>query len=354
MGFTKRFRKIICTFLLVLSGLFVFCIPSFACTAFSVKTGDDVYFGKNWDFDPARQNEVRIVLEELPDGRSCLYFLLGGFVCSAITSDGFYSTCNENQGANGPLVEYDENIMVDIGHLRENLMNFSTIDGLKEYIGSRKVVCMGYPEHVLFADRTGKACLVETDNSEDYLIDDSDGVLVATNFFVKNMESPDKPGDSGCWRYEAAYNTILENRADFNADTAALVLKNSIQSGFTIYSFVYSIKENSVYLYLKRDFEKVWKFSFDTQELTTFKGFDEQKSFVLDSEGVMLSRIMLYQSVGIDIESKTESKEAHVYSGTDYKKTIFNEEYFWGIIVAALISGAVITCVVVAKSKKKK
>lgn len=271
---------------------FVFGIPANACTAFSVKTDDNVYFAKNWDFLEGSEEGVTIYLEQMENGISCLVFTSHMFITSTINSNGFFATCNDVYNITPNDCEWRPDT-IDITMLQWESAGFKNVNELKDHISDKTVLCYTYPEHVFYADKTGAACVLETDNTKHYIIEPDKDFLVATNFPLYTLNRLDDV--SQCFRYKVAYEGIehsLDRGLDFS--DAVRLLRSTTQPT-TIYSFVYNANENAVYLYLGRDFQAVWKFSFDTNTLSTYQGFEKDMEFELDEEGIRLMDLIAYQ-----------------------------------------------------------
>ncbi len=277
--------------------LIVFCgnICASACTAFCVKS-ENVYYGKNWDFDLESKNNVVFTLSEPEKDVFSLNFILkdSGFLCSAINSKGFFVTCNYDWGAASSAYKPG----LEIGNIREAGVHFTKISDINEYIAGRNVVCNGYPEHVFFADKSGNGCVLETENTESYQINAQNNFLVATNFPLYLLRSLDDLGDAPCDRYTTAYTMINKNIEKFDLSVGMNVLKSTAQSApqaTTIYSFLYDAGENAVYLVLDQDFEKIWRFTFESKTIETYQGFEHDKEFAVNEQGVSLMDLLAYQ-----------------------------------------------------------
>lgn len=287
---SKKFLWCLGAFVLSLT----FYVPVNACTAFSVKTDTNVYFAKNWDYYPDSEKNVTIHLEQMEDGLSRLVFRYSGFPSTSINSDGFVVTANDVYNITpGDCVSDPDTNIIDITQLRADSLYLKNIDEVKDYIEDKTVLCYVYAEHIFYADKSGKSCVLETDNEKHYIIESDDDFMVATNFPLYTLSSFDDV--SKCSRYRAAYGSIKKNiNNNFNLNSAATALKLSSQN-LTIYSYVYDANENAVYLYLDRDFKTSWKFSFATNILSTYQGFENDTEFKLDDEGIRLMDLIKYQ-----------------------------------------------------------
>lgn len=331
-------------------------ISSSACTAFSVKSSSNTFYGKNWDFNQNRKKDVIITLKDLGNNLSSVNFMLSsGFLCSAINSNGFYVTCNANTDTNKIDSEFNSN-NIDIGQLREQGVKFTKISDLKEYIANKKVTCNGYEEHVFFADKYGDSCLIETDNSKTYAIDDQNNFLAVTNFPLHSLSNLGDLDQAPCERYNVAYSYINEKSASFTFDDGIETLRMTRQSYSTIYSFIYDVNENAIYLFLNQNFNKIWKISFETKSITTYKGFDKSAEFKLNSDGVLLTDLEYFQKTGtIKVnndrsnqpykEIRQEPVVSQLKSEIDFSKVII-------IVFGVFFLAAIIILFIEIKNKK--
>ncbi len=166
------------------------------------------------------------------------------------------------------------------------------------------MVCNGYPEHVFFADKSGNSCVLETDNAESYMIRSQNNFQVATNFPLYLLRSSDDLGDDNCNRYATAYTMINDNIENFDLSAGMKVLKSTAQSApeaTTIYSFLYDAGENAIYLVLDQNFEKIWRFTFESKTIETYQGFEHDTAFAVDEQGVSLMELLAYQQMDAGI-----------------------------------------------------
>ena len=274
-----------------------------ACTSFSVKseTGN-VWHGRNWDFGYA--DNVVFKLADLGGGLCSFQCVMGwdGFLCSAVNSEGFYVACNEEPYAGSDI---SDNTKVLISDLREAAVRFTSVGDVEKFLGGREVYCSYYPEHVFFADKDGGALLVETDNENTYFIRSQNSFLVATNFPLYALDSPDDINDARTWcnRYAAAYDRLSESAASFDLQSGIETLRGSL--GATYYSFLHDAANNEIYIFLDRDFDKIWKFSFGTKKLSTYQGFDDPLEVDMDSRGVYYADLLAYQRDGTTFSTIT-------------------------------------------------
>jgi hypothetical protein len=342
-------------YVIIIMGCFQ-SISVVACTAFSVHS-TNTFYGKNWDFDLSRKSDVVITLDDLGNNLSSLKFMLknSGFLCSAINSAGFFVTCNANSGVKAVSnPKYNSNI-VDIATLREKSVNFTKISDVKNYIANKNVTCYGYAEHVFFADKYGDSCVVETDNEKTHIIDDQNNFLVATNFPLYSLDSLDDLSMVPCNRYISAYKSIKNNFQTFDLSKGIETLKGAVQPSYTIYSFIYDAKDNLVYLFLDQDFDKIWKISFKTKSITTFKGFDKNIELKLDSHGVLFTDLESFQETGVFTDNNSISNRPIVDNDISPVTSVplKNGDYETITIIAFLVF-IILVAIIIYRVKKQK
>ena len=102
---------------------------------------------------------------------------------------------------------------------------------------------------LFIADKTGDAAIIEGD----VIIRKKENFLIATNFYHSLV----KDKKYTCERYKTA-KKMIENNKKFSIDFACSVL-NAVKQDFTQYSTVCNLQKKEIFLYHKRDFEKVVK-----------------------------------------------------------------------------------------------
>ncbi|MGD6963584.1 hypothetical protein ACQCVB_15335 [Fictibacillus phosphorivorans] len=130
---------------------------------------------------------------------------------------------------------------------------------------------------------------IDTDQLED-------NFMVITNFSVRDaMEQEDMtlqgPGSD---RYQLAYGGLVNRRGDFSVEQGLSILKQTAQreGDFpTQLSMLFSPEEENIYFSLKRDFNRIYRFSFSDLLITTERGFERDLGFLVKKKGVLLSEL---------------------------------------------------------------
>lgn len=163
------------------------------------------------------------------------------------------------------------------------------LESALKWLESKKLVHTTIGQsHLLFADASGQAAIIEVGEKENEIILMDDGFLVMTNF--QNSAFKNTPYDQilamGSDRYQAAYQHILASRANFDLDAALAGLEKTVQAGYTKCSMVFVTAENNVYFALDGDFTRIWRLSLDDKTVYTFRGFAEHRIYPVPPEGL--------------------------------------------------------------------
>lgn len=297
-------KKIITMLILFTCTLSVLSLNCFANTVFSVRS-DKTYYGKNWDWDFNRKKDVVFTMQSYEDGLLILDIRLSdsGFLCTSLNNKGLFASCNATTGVKGitDMSRYAHNI--NIADLREDSTTYvSKVSQIINRVNERGIYCPGYQEHVFFSDIDGNACVVATDNEKTSIVKDENQFLVATNFPLNTLKSLGDLDNAPCERYKAAYQYIEDKTMTFSFEDGVEVLKRTIQSDRTIYSILCDPKENVAYLFLDQDFNRIWKISFETKSISTYKGFKNNTEFKFNSQGINFMQLESYQEIDGNIK----------------------------------------------------
>lgn len=110
--------------------------------------------------------------------------------------------------------------------------------------------------------------------------------------------SKNKVSGAGSNRYVKAANYINGTINTFGYNEGIETLKMTMQkrgSYPTQCSMLFDPKNSEVYLFLKQNYEKIWKVSIDNKTIETFSGFDTKEVINIDEEGVLISNLLKYQ-----------------------------------------------------------
>lgn len=138
------------------------------------------------------------------------------------------------------------------GSLIDRIMReCGTVDCVIEYFGTYQLANT-WSFQLLFGDAFGNSVIIEPLT----VIRQEGSYQVATNFY----QSETDPELADCWRYNKATD-LLENNTDLSVEFIRDVLDGVHFEGFwgiyTMYSYVYDLKEQVVYLYNFHDYENV-------------------------------------------------------------------------------------------------
>ena len=343
---------------LILICTFVFNGNCFACTAFSVKS-QKVYYGKNWDFNPDRNDTVFYMLDVDEDITRLDIRLSSNYLCTSVNNKGLFVTTNYNTNIKSAK-DYKglKNKIILRDFHEESVGQVSSINEINQIVDGKNILSIGYPEHIFSSDLEGNACILETDNENSYIINDEDGFLVMTNFPNHTVKIQDNLDSITCYRYKIAYQYIKDNIDSFDMEDGIEVLKRTAQAGAfpAKYSLLGDPEENVIYLFLNRDYDKIWKISFKSRTISTFKGFEENTVFNFGINGIKYIDLMEYQKTGKREEEASEEdtreekgRQDNQNNKEDDKKDLqFNLRYF--IILSGIILAGVLI-IFTAKSK---
>lgn len=150
--------------------------------------------------------------------------------------------------------------------------------------------------HVLFADATGDAAVLDVLDGVPYLTDIDDGVLVMTNFPNQWLREAgyDEVDGMGIDRYARVYEHIQAHRVAFDVDEGLAALALAVQtvgSYPTQFSIVHDPLARESYLFVGGDATHVWKVSMDTATVETWRGFATPALYAIGEDGVPLSAL---------------------------------------------------------------
>lgn len=283
MGFVKK---------LVLSCFLITAVlvasPAQACTSFAVYSDEPIY-ALNFDY---RNTELCFTVhgDEIPVF-TFLFQLDNSYRSTAMMNGkGFFiSLLEQNPAPQAGKREPSEGsyFITDlIGHTFE-----ANVTGLLNNIeGKRLVHRSGIGAHAMAADSGGNAAILEVGIERNEVLPIEGDFIVITNF--KNSDFKDKQYDqvegAGAYRYITANEYIRDNPESFDVSHAFEALQLTTQD-HTLCSMVFAPKENSIYIALNKDFEKLWKISLDDKTIETYKGFDKKIKLHIPREGIIAS-----------------------------------------------------------------
>lgn len=267
----KRFFAV----LAVLALIFAAGASADACTIFTKQQGDTVLVGNNEDWQYSAPSSLWIVAPgEKTYGRVCFAtysYVQGGMNEKGLFYDG--ATCPSSKV---PFFEGKRNLGMDFCEVI--LSECATVQEVIEMVHEINIP-RGFEDHILFADASGDAVVVEWVENELRVIPKEGDFQLITNFWLTKPELGWYP-DS---RYDQA-KMMLEKDETLSVASFADILKATLQDwgdGGTKYSNIYDLKKREVYIYLKGDFSKEVRINLADE----FKGLKpgEKRTFRLDA-----------------------------------------------------------------------
>ena len=285
----------------MISVLIVFAVlaiayPAFGCTGFAVY-GEHPIYGMNFDYP---QTEIRLVAGNDGDISFFAMFLQtadGGFPPTVgMNGRGLFSSVQMQYPAETGQDSRGED-GVYVSELLDCILEYGTVDDVLLLLDEKRLV--QWPDitlHTLLADAEGNALIAEAGEKRNEIIPMTDNFIVMTNF--KNSYFRGQPYDRvtgvGADRYRAACQYIRENQESFGIDQGFEALSQTIQGGDypTLCSMVFTPEEQSVYVALHRDFDRIWKISIPDSTIETYRGFEKDMKCYIPEDGVTASDLM--------------------------------------------------------------
>lgn len=168
------------------------------------------------------------------------------------------------------------------------------LSNLQKYLDETKIVNVpNYSVHSMITGNNQKTFIVEPGRP---LIERTKKVAVLTNFTFSTLLDADYKNvkGTGSERYKRAYEEISKNEDSFSLESGFKVLQQTAQyeGDFpTQLSIIYIPDEETVYFTVRRDFKKVFSFSFLTKQIEGKIGFQTNHVFKLSKKGVLLSEL---------------------------------------------------------------
>jgi hypothetical protein len=299
----KKEVNFIFVFLLVFVCFPVDCLACTSFAAYSQKT----YYGMNFDH---YINDIRFSIHKSNNSDTRVFsmdfFLSGNYSPTvSMNNQGLFSSCQLVYPEESPVEKNNENQMDMFELFYHTPFSTSKVKDIRDSIIDKTVICQNNFVHTLFADSSGDAMVLETDNKEKWMTDIMGKSMVMTNFF--NKESGDNAAGVasgiGSDRYMSAKKYIDANIDSFSYDEGMTALQNTIQAGSpfpTQCSMLFDPAKAEVYVVMKRDFSKVWKVSINNGIIETFRGFDVRRSLRIGNRGLTAKDLETVESnIGI-------------------------------------------------------
>ena len=283
------------TLILALIVILMSASSASACTSFAVYFNEPIY-GINFDF----MEDTELLFAIVPDDEMdlslfAMMFTYNGGLASNVmmTTKGQFATYQELSPMEAGQATKGENEIFPFELLGMHLME-SNLENVLLQLEHKKIVQQEEgSSHVLLADASGNAAIIEAGEEQNEIIPIADDFIVMTNF--KNSNFRDVPYDQvrgvGAFRYIRAYEHIQANRDTFDLDAALGTLQRTTQS-ITRCSMVFMPNENSVYIALNRNFRLIRKVSIDDRTIETYRGFKERITLAIPPEGIYASELL--------------------------------------------------------------
>jgi len=334
-------KKVLVSFILVT----IICItPAYACTSFAVYSEQPLY-AMNFDYSPT---EIRFcVVEDREKDLSVfsMTFKYGyRYASTVVMNNKGQFGCSQMQypAETGKSARSEDEIFsheilglqMKESYLEEVLLQLEK----KRFVHWENVTA-----HVLLADVSGNAAIIEAGADENEIVAITDDFIVMTNFKNSDFrgQSYDRVAGTGSDRYIKAYDHIVANKDNFSIDAALEGLEKTAQRS-TLCSMVFAPKENNIYFALNQDFSKLWKLSIDDKTIETFRGFGESAKFPIPEEGVLAADLL---------KSNAEEDEG-ADEGADEDASGLREVLFYGALVLAAIAVIFISIVYMKRKSR--
>ncbi len=275
---------------------------SLACTGFAVYDSEAIY-GMNFDYPPRELRfsltstwERQVFRMEFPQDGSW-YSTVG------MNSDGVFSSAQMLYPV-PPAVPSGPDDLPIWAAADYALKQSSSASAVLSLVNSRRLVEGETSLHILVADSSGTAFVLEPGVSGNRITPIQDRFLVMTNFPLADFAGQDylKTRGAGADRYQKAWPFIQTNLGQFGAAQAMETLNLARNSGGspTLVSMVFLPQREEVLIALDGDQSKLWKASLKERIISTEKGFEGNGSLVLDEKGVLASSL---RSIPTSVES---------------------------------------------------
>ena len=264
-----------------------------ACTGFVVD-GDATIYGMNFDF---YTDDIKFFIEE--SGSMKVFYMAFGqgdnyIPTVGMNSDGVFASLQElypESPSNSSVQDGQEYLyMLFYDALYEGTLDTAVSNAMeKEIVNGETSI------HLLMGDHHGQSYVVEPGVGHVFNSDEDD-YQVMTNFSHVDNEGKAMADVKGVGsdRYREACSVIEEAGDSFSYDDAFKALKNSTQSSGnypTQSSLVFDPENTIIYLSIKSDFTHKWKIDMNEKTIETYSGYDGYRNYVLDHEGIHLSKL---------------------------------------------------------------
>ncbi len=260
-----------------------------ACTSFAAYSRTTLY-GMNFDYDTSVP--VRLLVDESAETAAFhLAFVMGPRSVprtAGMNEHGLFVATQElhpmvpDSAPPGPGEECFWRLYA------QALSQFASVSEVEGYLATHRTVnCPGVTLHLLAADPSGRAVVVEPGADGHVVTEVENNRIVMTNF--ANCEfagsDPDSIHGVGAGRYRIAHDYLEEHFEDFDV-ADGLGLLESAASQWTRCSMVFDPAAGEVYVALEGDFSKILRVSLADRTIETHSGYEEQRFWRLNEWGI--------------------------------------------------------------------
>lgn len=268
-----------------------------ACTSFVDFKGETPWYGMNFDWYPEQDILFRIENDSEGEPVFTMSFIADGNPVPTVgfTEDGRFSSMQVIDAPwTGPSADSDNPlIFIPFYALVYNGASVADIQDMAGEASFRQYDAP--PLHVLVADATGSASIIEVGENGNRLLDLAGGdILVMTNFSNCEWQGAD-PGDIdgvGADRFLAAHTALEACDAGMGPAGCMAVLDAAINTSEafpTRASMVFDPLEGRVYIAVAGDFENLWSIDLSTRWLAPWPETPGSEPVMVDSTGVTAS-----------------------------------------------------------------
>jgi len=279
--------------------LIVLCCAAQACTSFVDYSCGAAWYGMNFDWYPEQDILFRLESDSRGGTVFTMSFMSDGNPVPTVgfTADGRFSTMQvidapwtgPSAGSDNPLIFIPFYAMIYNGATVADIQDMAVAAPFRQYDDP--------PLHVLVADATGSASVIEVGENGNRVLDLAGGdVLVMTNFSNCEWQGADpmQIRGVGADRFRAAHAALEACEGVMGPAAGMAVLEaavNTTDAFPTRASMVFDPSEGHVYIAVAGDFEKLWSLDLSTRELSPWPGSGGDEHMTVDSTGVTASSL---------------------------------------------------------------
>ncbi len=227
-----------------------------ACTIFNATKDNTTLVGNNEDW--LKRNSYIKFLPANEQTYGTMYFGFGKgckYTFGGVNDQGlFYDIASLTRRTD---IIFDPNKKTLDNPIYERMLEkCSSVDQAIEFLGKYNI--SGFRRHhIMVVDKTGASAILEWGRDSLSVIRKQGYYQVITNF---NVTDPNLAGWYPCWRYSKA-DTALKNMNELSVDLFRTILDDVHMEGRfeTVYSNIYDLKNNIIYVYHFHNFEEYIK-----------------------------------------------------------------------------------------------